>query len=343
MKISKTVAIVAVVVFVLSLCACMILGGLYFLGKDSSTTPTGVPSEQIHPTQTRQPNLPMPPLVPPTSILPTLVPVPADAGVNLLPYDADINLNGTTLKVFDVVYTTINGGEDSVAYTENHGEVYFLVTLFSNDKNMGFFYENYHDSILLIDPVRNQSIEFDYMNWSLDDTPANNGYLKISFVTSEPLTQAVLHITDGVDIDLSPLIPAGAEYQSPWLDTINSFTLDDIPLQVQSAEIYNDYVNPVEGTLVEKDNPTDKVFVLKFTSSQNDLSHLGNLPLPFILVDGTDQNNQYEFNYIAWTTAESTGGGELLYIFLIPENVGSYVLYIPTDALIDLTPVITVR
>lgn len=342
-KTSKTVAIVAGVVLVLFLCACMIVGGLYFLGKDSTPTPTAVPSQEIHPTQTIQPNLPVPPLAPPTIIPPTLAPVPTATEVTTLPFDADINLNGTTLKVFSVVYTTINGGEDSVAYVENPEQVYFLVSLYSADKDLSFFYNNYQDSILLIDPVKNQSVEFDYMNWSLDDTPANNGYLKISFPISEPMTQAVLHITDGVDIDLSPLIPTGTEYQSPWIDVAQPFTLDGVPLQIQSAEIYDEYINPVKDTPVEKDNPTDKIIVLKFTSSQNDLSYLGDSALPYILVDGTNQYNQYDYDYIAWTTAENTGDGELLYIFIVPQNVGSYVLYIPFDTLIDLTSILTVR
>ncbi|KKS91838.1 MAG: Protein kinase [Candidatus Collierbacteria bacterium GW2011_GWB1_44_6] len=332
----KIVLVVGGVVVIAVLCVCFLVGALLLLGNNNPPSPE--PTTQTQPLPLQAPSL-LPPTPVPAS---TLAPPPTDTAVNILPSDAEINLNGKTLAVYSVIYSDINGGEDSVSMVTNPDQHYVLVTLYSNDKDMGFFYQNYSDSVLLIDPVSNESYEFDYMNWSLDDSPSNSGYIKISFPVSNPFSQAVLHIADGVEIDLTPLLPVGSEFQNPWIAVELPFIFDNIPLQVKSAEVFDSYFNPVEQTMVEKVNPTDKIFVLTFTSSQTDLSYFGSV-LPFILVDGTNQWNQYGSDYYAWTTAGSIGDGELLYIFVIPENTGSYVLYLPYYTLIDLTPIISVQ
>lgn len=331
-KTTQTVLVVIGVLVVLVLCACAILMGFYILGSNSQETATSVPSTQPVPTG-------IPTLQPTVQALPTVEPTSIVTQTSYLPYDSELNFDGKVLKIMSVVYSPINGGEEGVSIS-GPDQNFCVITLYSADKDLGFFYPAYKDTISLIDPSNNQSFDFDYMNWSLDDSPTNSGYLKISFAMSAPLTQAVLHVKDGMDVDLTPLLPANQEVQNPWIDVSQPFDFAGTQLQIQSINLYDNYKNPVTGEYVEKNNDSDKILTVELSSPQNDLSYMKEAA-QFIVVDGSNTENQYPYNYLAWTIPGGNSNGGLIYIFVIPSNTNSLLLYVPFDTMIDLTPMVT--
>lgn len=317
----KAVIVLAIVVGSAILCLCGVLFYFFVIGSGSTpNTPTIVPSVPTTAPSTQ----------PPAPTLPT----------TLVLGDSKFDLNGTTMFVSDVSYTIMNGGERGVDILMEPDRYYLLVTILSDEKDLGFIYKQYGDSIILTDPSQNRTIEYDYVYWSSEDTFENIGYAKISFPISEPLTKAVLHLKDGLDIDLTPLLPSSTEKEDPFIDPQQPYTVDGITVEIESLEVFEEYVSPLDGKQVQKENPTDAILVLTVVSSQSDLTYFSTTP-PYILIDGNDPAVQYESVYTIWTTAENTERGELIFIYVVPEYIGTYVVYIPYETLMDLTPMLS--
>ena len=321
-KMSKKTAIVlAIVVGLAFLCLCGVLFFFFVLGSGSTpNTPTIVPSVPTTAPSTQ----PQAPTITPSPVL----------------GNSKFDLNGTTMFVSDVSYTIMNGGERGVDILMEPDKYYLLVTILSDEKDLGFIYDQYGNSIILTDPSQNRTIEYDYVYWSSNDTYENIGYAKISFPISEPLTKAVLHFKEGLDIDLTSLLPSSTEIEDPFIDAQQPFTIDGITVEIESLEVFEEYVNPYEGTPIQKENPTDTILVLTVVSSQGDMTYFSTMP-PYILIDGNDPDIQYEPVYTIWTTAENTERGELIFIYVVPEYIGTYVIYIPYETLLDLTPMLS--
>ena len=311
---SKNAVIVLVsILSLVILCLCGALIFFFFFGGDSTpNTPTMVPSQPPAPT-----------------ILPSLV-----LG------NSKFDLNGTTMFVSDVSYTIMNGGERGVDILMEPDRYYLLVTILSEEKDLSFIYKQYGKSLLLTDPSQSRTLEYDYVYWSSEDTYENIGYAKISFPISEPLTKAVLHLKDGLDIDLTPLLPTSSEIDDPFIDAQQPFTFDGISVEIESLEVFEEYTNPYDGKPIQKENSTDVILVLTVVSPQSDMTYFSTIP-PYILIDGNDPNIQYESVYTVWTTAENTERGELIFIYVVPEYIRTYALYIPYETLMDLTPMLS--
>ncbi len=317
----KTAIVLAIVVGLAFLCLCGVLFFFFVLGSGSTpNTPTIVPSVPTTAPSTQ----PQAPTITPSPVL----------------GNSKFDLNGTTMFVSDVSYTIMNGGERGVDILMEPDKYYLLVTILSDEKDLGFIYDQYGNSIILTDPSQNRTIEYDYVYWSSNDTYENIGYAKISFPISEPLTKAVLHFKEGLDIDLTSLLPSSTEIEDPFIDAQQPFTIDGITVEIESLEVFEEYVNPYEGTPIQKENPTDTILVLTVVSSQGDMTYFSTMP-PYILIDGNDPDIQYEPVYTIWTTAENTERGELIFIYVVPEYIGTYVIYIPYETLLDLTPMLS--
>lgn len=335
-KTVKIILVVAVLGIVIITCLCLILGGFIALNTLSSTsTPIPLPAAILNTPTPRPVPTTAAPTVQPTELPspePGLPPTPTP-----LPADASFELDGVSLKVFSVQYSLINGGEDTANIVTNPDEFLVLVTLGSNNKELGFVYDNYDATTRLVDLVDQTSIEPDWLNWSGVDSPVNSGYVKISFPVKAAPKKAAIYFNDEVGVDITSMLPASDKPVDPWVDIKKKFEVGGIDLKVQSAILANSYTK-LNGEAIKKDNPSDKILIVKLTSSVSDLSGLKDFDP--IIIDGDNHDNSYYYAYVSWTTAENQGQGDIEFSYDLPSTVKNYIFYIPYDNLIDLTSIV---
>lgn len=299
-------------------------------------TKTLIPTVVVIPTETQKATSVPPTALPKPTDKPTVAPPTSTQAPKILSSDSEFVLDNISLKVYGVTYSLINGGQSRVGIITRPDQVYFLVTLYSNEKDLGSIYKNYGKTIALIYPDTNTSYPFDYMHWSQANSPTNSGYIKISFPISTLPTKAILHITDGVDIDITNMIPT-TKGNNPWISATKPFMFDGVQLKINSVHVVDNFYRASDNSLVEKKNSKDRFLVIKFVSPTKDLSVFEKI-LPFVLVDGTNIGYQYDIAHMEWTTELSKGDGTLTFVYEIPKDTSSYFIYIPYETLIDLTP-----
>jgi hypothetical protein len=331
---SKTVKIILIIVVIGILgivCLCLALGGLAALGSFLATsTPTPLP-----PTFT-----PIPPTAVPPTAVPAVIPTSGQAGpapVNLAPADQSFVLDGVEMNVNSVRYSLINGGESAANFISPNDGFLVVVTLASNTKALDFFYDNYIDTMKLVDLDTGQGVEADWVNWSSEDSVTNSGYIKISFPVQSVPARPALYFTDEKGVDLSSLLPGSAEVENPWWDVKQKFEVTGMDVRVQSAVMASSYTAP-DGKKYQKKDPNNKVLTIRFVSSFKDLSGLSEwYPL---MLKADDLENPYDSVYASWTNESNTGQGFIEISYEVPADMDTFILYLPYDNLMDLSGII---
>ncbi|MHC1782720.1 MAG: SPOR domain-containing protein [Anaerolineaceae bacterium] len=333
-KTVKIILIVAVLGIMILICLCLLLGGVITLGTFLNTsTPTAAPMVTL-------PTVLPPTAVPPTAVQSTAVPAtPAPTVEPATPAplspDAGFVLEGVNLKIFSVRYTSINGGEDWVFSMSGKDKFMFLVTLDSNEKELGFIYDNYFDTIQLVDTVSGESTLADSLTWSGEDSQTNSGYVKISFPVTKVPEKPAIYFNDEIGVDLTPLLPASIAVEDPWSDIKKKFDVYGNDLKVQSVILTSNYT-ALDGHKFEIEEKGNKILIVKFISSKTDLSGVEDWN-PMI-IDPNNPENQYGWGYWSWDSTDSQGTIEFSYE--VPGDFESPVLYIPYDNLMNLTPLV---
>jgi hypothetical protein len=341
-KTVKIILIVAVLGIMILICLCLLLGGVitlstYFQTSTPTTAPVVIVPTVIVPTTA----------VPPTAVPPTVAPTaaatatPAATAVPATPTplspDAGFVLDGVNLKVMDVRYMLINGGESGVNYLSRDDGFLYVITLDSNTKDLGFVYDNYVKTIRLVDTVSGDFFETDWMYWSDDDSQSNSGYVKLSFPVKKVLEKPAIYFNDETGVDLTPILPKTSEVEDPWLDIKKKFDVYGNDLKVQSVILTLNYTSPDEHKFVIEQSG-NKVLVVKFVSSHGDLS--GVQDWDPIIIDPDNPQNQYYYGYESWTNDSSRSQGSIEYSYEVPGDMARFILYVPFENLIDLTSVV---
>lgn len=328
-KTVKIILIVAAVLILMGICLCVLTtGGIFTLGAFLPTsTPTMVPPRPVQPTSTQAASAPT---IPAGDEEKPGYPVLLEPGEGF-------TLDGVKMKVIDVRYALINGGESAAYYVSGDEGFLVVVTIASETKELGFLYDNYQDYIRLVDLDTDESVDFDWAYWSGNESSTSNGYFRLSFPVNGTANRAALYMNDQVGIDITSMLPRNGEVDNPWLDYKSVFTINGIDLRVQSVLLVSNYTPPT-GDVFRKHVLDNKIAVVKFTSPREDLSGLGDWdPL---LINPLDFEFPYESGYIAWTTDTDKRSGVMEIAYEVQPETSDFVLYIPFDTLIDLTPIV---
>ncbi len=233
----------------------------------------------------------------------------------------------------EVRYSLINGGEDGAGFIDPEDGFLLVVAISSNEKELGFIYDNYRPTTRLVDTVRGQTYEPNWNNWSTSGSPTNSGYYLVSFPMREPPEVAVFFFNDQTAIDLTPILPELREVKDPWLSAGQTLEVSGMDLRLQSAMLVSNHTAQ-DGTPVEKMEPGNKLLVVRFTSSFGDLT--GASEWSPVLTDRNDFENTIYYSYMTWSTGGNTGNGRLEYIFEVPPKWNDFVLYLPYENLMDI-------
>lgn len=330
----KVILIISAVLILAVICACLMTGGLVAIGTYLFTAtpsptvmlPTQFPTITPLPSDTPQPAF---------TVTPAATPTP-----KAISPDEGFTLDGVDLKVVDVRYSLINGGEAGAGFIDPEEGFLLVVAFSSSEMELGFLYDNYRPTTRLVDASRDMTYEVNRVNWSMSDSPTNSGYYLVSFPVKEPPETAVFYFNDQTAIDLTPLLPEQHEVKDPWLNTGHTLEVSGMDLKLQSATLGSTY-NDLDGAPLVKKRDENQLLVIRFTSSYADLT--GASEWYPALIDRTDCENTIVYKYMTWTNASHTGRGRLEYTFEVPPKWDDFVLYLPTENLMDIHAVVKNR